>query len=449
MSDLDNIVDIVISRDVETISRTGFGIPAIISEFTTAKTTVAFERARFYASLAEMLTDGWTAYDAEYKAAQVGFAQDPKPEKIMIGRIDSGDANLTAALDAIQLEEKDWYGFMIISTKITKVVFDADFVTGNSIVATINGVAVTAVPFNTDQATTMSDLETQIETDIPGSAVVIDPTRTLLITFADGSSVSFSAVITGGASQAGYAVSKDNTGVNQAYKDAAAWAELHVKLFSFISSDADILTAVTTDIFSFMQTQGYDRTFYTYHPNSQTEETPSWFEFGQMCESFPFNAGASAWAYKTIAGVATYTLTEGQETIVRGKFGGTYLTVSAKDITQEGKVASGEWIDIIRGTDWLQSRIQEDIFIDLTSERKIPFTDEGVSVFTGTTEKVLNEGATNERPIVNKDSIDVTAPKVADVSSEDKGNRLLPDINFTATYQGAIIKTQIRGVISV
>lgn len=45
------------------------------------------------------------------------------------------------------------------------VVFDADFVTSNVIDGTINGVAITQVPFNTDHDTTIGDLVTEILTN--------------------------------------------------------------------------------------------------------------------------------------------------------------------------------------------------------------------------------------------------------------------------------------------
>ena len=43
----------------------------------------------------------------------------------------------------------------------------------------------------------------------------------------------------------------------------------------------------------------------------------------------------------------------------------------------------------------------------------------------------------------------VEAPRAADVSAANKAARLLPDITFRATYQGAISKVEISGTISV
>jgi len=87
----------------------------------------------------------------------------------------------------------------------SKVAFDADFVTSNSIAVTVNGVAVTAVVFDTDHETTMTNLLSQIETDITGATATLDTDdvngRTFFVDI-DGVDVVVTAVVTLGASQA-------------------------------------------------------------------------------------------------------------------------------------------------------------------------------------------------------------------------------------------------------
>ena len=95
----------------------------------------------------------------------------------------------------------------------SQTVFDADFVTSNSIVATVNGTAVTAVPFDTDHDTTMTNLKTQIEADITGATATLTDTggdnRTIVIDI-DGVDVVVTWSVTGGASQAGDTVTVDS-----------------------------------------------------------------------------------------------------------------------------------------------------------------------------------------------------------------------------------------------
>lgn len=95
------------------------------------------------------------------------------------------------------------------------IVFDADLVTGNTIDLNVNGVAMTQVPFNTDNDTTMADLAAQILSDFGATiqfsvAAGTPPNQhTILITpIGSNDSVVISGiVVAGGASQAAATVS--------------------------------------------------------------------------------------------------------------------------------------------------------------------------------------------------------------------------------------------------
>lgn len=96
-----------------------------------------------------------------------------------------------------------------------QIVWDADFVTGNSIVVTVDGTAVTAVPFNSTQAQTITDLVAQIEADITGASAeatdVSGDNRTITITIEDDDDRVVTEAVTGGASQASGTITYDST----------------------------------------------------------------------------------------------------------------------------------------------------------------------------------------------------------------------------------------------
>jgi len=131
-----------------------------------------------------------------------------------------------------------------------------------------------------------------------------------------------------------------------------------------------------------------------------------------------------------------------------GKECNVYTEVGGVDITENGVVVSGEFIDIIRGTDWIQARIEENIFSALVNADKIPYTNAGIDVIKSRTSAILRQAIDNGILAADPAPV-VTAPDVADISSTDKANRLLPDVEFTATYAGAIHKVIIQGKISV
>lgn len=96
-----------------------------------------------------------------------------------------------------------------------KVVYDADFVTSNSIALSVNGTAITPVAFDTDHDTTMTNLKNQIEADIAGATVTLLDTgsvnRDFYITIEDDNDRLVTSTVTGGASQAVATITYDTT----------------------------------------------------------------------------------------------------------------------------------------------------------------------------------------------------------------------------------------------
>lgn len=110
---LKDIVNVNITRETTSVAVAAFNVPLILSTFATSKTTTAFGRARVYGSLAELSDDGWASTDAVYKMAQAIFSQNPTVNKIVVGRADSGDADVAASLNAIAGENNSWYGLLV------------------------------------------------------------------------------------------------------------------------------------------------------------------------------------------------------------------------------------------------------------------------------------------------------------------------------------------------
>ena len=449
MSDINNIVEVNISRNTVSVAQAAFGTPAIIGEFPTTKTTPAFDRYRYYASVAEMLTEGFTVYDREYQAANKIFSQDPTVEQVMVGRKDANDT-WVEALTAIQIATQDWYAWGRIATKIAKVTLSADFVADNAIVFTINGTAAASVTRTSNQTTTMGLIKAAIEGALAGSSVTVgaDPFRTMTVELAPGKTpTSISMVVTGGASQPTMTFAFDTEDVDSDSEDCAEWNETQKKIMFLSDDNSDAKTSAVTDIGAVLKALGYDRTVVVYTPNGQQTSSPDWVEFGWMGECLPFDPGSQTWAFKTIVGVAAYGLTSSERGYLLGKNVNIYTATAGVSHTEDGKVVSGEYIDIIRGIDWLESSIQEGIFTQLMTNRKIPYTDEGITMVAGVLEGKLKLAAT--QGVLIRSSIIITVPKLADIPVGDKTSRTLPDLDFTANLQGAIHKVEINGTVSV
>lgn len=347
---LKDIVEVNITRQTTSVAVAAFNVPLILSQFATNKTTTAFTRARVYGSVAEMASDGWTSSDAVYKIANAIFSQNPSVNKIVVGRKDSNDATVDAALNAIANENNDWYG------------------------------------------------------------IVVD--QSLVSSFAD----------------------------------VASWVETAKKFAIFWITDVNAYDpSKSTDLASVLKLANRNRSAVVWHATpagGADYPDSSW-----MGEGFPYEPGTSTWAYKTLNGVTPDTLLASQETALKNKNCNYYTTVGGVSITQEGKVASGEYIDIIIGTDWIEARLREAVYSALVNNRKIPYDDTGIAMIEGLVKGVLNEAAS--KGILQADSIAVTVPKYADIPQADKLARKLPDVKFSALYQGAIHSVTINGTISV
>jgi hypothetical protein len=164
--------------------------------------------------------------------------------------------------------------------------------------------------------------------------------------------------------------------------------------------------------------------------------------FGKMLTKHP---GSATWKFKELQSVPTYELSEGQVKKVEEKNATWYMTTADVPMTSDGKAAGGEYIDVIRDLDWLKALIQNYVFTPMIQLDKIPFTDEGVQIIVSQLRKALVE-AVNWSVLA---TFEISYPAVAEVSALMKGNRTLPDVNFTGVLAGAIHRTIIHGTITL
>lgn len=217
----------------------------------------------------------------------------------------------------------------------------------------------------------------------------------------------------------------------------AAWVEARLKIFAALTSDAAVKAGTAGNVMEDLQAAAYDRTLPLY-----SEDTDNHLGAALLGKQLPKVVGGTNWAYQTLAGITVDNLTATEEQTIQGYNGNIY--VSKKDInhTQFGTMASGEFVDVMRGSDFIQVRIQETIFQGLINSEKIPYTDSGIAKVDGYVREVLKR-AQDINGIL--ESFTTSVPKKVDISTLDIGNRFLPDLTFVGVLAGAINKTQIRG----
>ena len=141
----------------------------------------------------------------------------------------------------------------------------------------------------------------------------------------------------------------------------AAWAEANGKILGLSSGDAKIKDGNdATDIASHIKSNNYDRSFVIYHSDCGTINE-SFADAAWLANRFPYTPGNTTWKFVTLKGVSVYALSTNELNGVLGKNANIYTTVKGLSMTEEGTVGSGEYIDVIRGIDWLHARMQENI----------------------------------------------------------------------------------------
>lgn len=227
----------------------------------------------------------------------------------------------------------------------------------------------------------------------------------------------------------------------------AGWVESRIKLFGTASADPDIINLApgeNTSIAGRLSVLGYARTFVMYHQDANSDY-PECAWFGRV---LPLDPGSETWKFKTLRAIPYSQLSTTQSNNVLGKNANTYESIAGRAITQNGTVAAGEFIDIIRGIDWLTSTIQTYVFLVLANSTKVPYTDSGIAVIEAEVRRALQRGIDQQFISDDPEPI-VTVPKAANVPLNDKANRILRNVRFQATLTGAIHAVEIRGNVTV
>ena len=234
--------------------------------------------------------------------------------------------------------------------------------------------------------------------------------------------------------------------VSTELEQVASWIEGQKKISLLESNDPGIIDGTsTTDVASVLKGFKYTRTALLYRGAAKAGEYAAAAWIGRVMGGW--DVGAATYAYKTLSGCSTDALLVSKKDIVHGKNANTYCTVSGVDVTEEGKVASGEFIDVTIGLDWVEANIQAAVFGALVALGKLPYDDSGIQAVGSIVRGVLVQAA--GMGILQLDSIQVTVPRYADIPVADRTARRLPDVKFTALLQGAIQTVQIRGTVSV
>ena len=437
MSDLDSIVSVTITAETLTPDQANFGIPLIAGFF---PTTVFPERVREYADTAAMVADGFGANDPIVRAAQ-RLIQNPKVETFKIGRRDAAPVQ-TILLTPDNTTE----GFIVTVSAV-------NFAGITTVVSRVNGAAETP----TTIATALQPL-----LDAISGVTAVDSTGFLTMTATVATEMNDFRALAGLAVQdatADAGIVADLTAIRAEDPDfyglalvqngklevaaAAGWAEAEVLIFGATSADEEVLDDTAGNIAETLEAAAYDRTFLLWNGAVLSGAGGAW-----IGDRFPSDPGSSTWKFKQLAGITRDELSATEITNLESNNANYYVARAGINITCQGTLASGRFIDITRTIDALVSDIQVGVFTLLVNQAKLPYTNASVSLVKAELRGVIREFQASNALDPETEPV-ITAPLVQDVSTVDRGNRLLPDIKFSARLAGAIHSVQIVGVLAI
>lgn len=439
---LDSVVSITISTQSKTPTQRGFGTPLVMAYHTLDVVT----RVRTYTALADMVADGFSIQSGAYKASLAIKSQSPSVPEWKIGRrglvfTQIIELTVTSAVAGVLY-------FISVTTNdgvkhdLTYTVPSSGSPTTSTVataiaalidaLANVSAAAVAAVITCTtgtagmllDYSTFNRELHLVDKTLDPG--IVTDFTACQL---EDGDF---------------YGVCLDSNSAAE-ITSLAATIETNIAIFAPNTADFGPRTSgSTTDIASVLKGFSYQRSILQYNGRNVLSFIGAGALGGRLSDA----PGSSTWAHKTIAGVTKDQLNATEITQLESRNCNYYVDLAGSGNTFWGLTPGGEYIDITIFVDWLRVRMQERIVGVLQNVKKIPFTDNGINTIVGQVKAQLQDGidagglAADPAPVV-------TAPLAKDVSTANKANRVLPDVNFAATLAGAIHQVEITGVVSV
>ncbi|AUV56259.1 putative structural protein [Shigella phage Sf19] len=444
------IVNVDITLNTAGTTREGFGLPLFL-----ASTDNFEERIRGYTSLTEVAED-FDESTAAYKAAKQLWSQTPKVTQLYIGRrtmqytvsipdtvAEGSEYSLTVAIGGgvsqpFQYTAKENDTALIVLNEF-KSQIEASPTIKDGVNASVTGTGASATMIITKAG----------DNDFV-KVTSITPTTSIAATTADTASAALASIET--YSTDWYFISAEDR--TQQFVLAMA-SEIQARKKIFFTANADVKALQGTDLTSATDVPAqlakskYTRTVCLWHHTAEFDYP----EMAYIAYGAPYDAGSIAWGNAQLTGVAASLQPANQRPL-------TSIQKSALDtrscnfidldggvpVVRRGITSGGEWIDIVRGVDWLESDLKTSLRDLLINQKggKITYDDTGITRIRQVIETSLQRA-------VNRNFLStytVTVPKASQVALADKKARILKDVTFHGILAGAILDVDLKGTVA-
>lgn len=427
MSDLDDVVRVVITDQTTAIATASFAIPLVLATFTNFA-----ERARTYLSITEVGADFPTTTNV-YKMAAKAFGQDsvigaPIPS-LVVGRrqVDSVIFTPTVAdstVYTVTLNGTPYTFTSGVSATATTIVTGLKAAIGAPAGITVGGtvtltLAVTTPgnPWSVTASTNLVAANTATET-WPDALLAVDAENDIW-----------------------YELLAE-TQVNAEQEALSDTIQAMDKIYGLSSADAVAPTTGITDIGYKLNAKSAGRTFGVYSATAATEFPEAAWSGSQLAVT----PGSNDWDFKRAVGVTRSILSSTQIVNLREKSWNFFRRKGGVDVFQDGNMFDGKPIDIQISKDWLKARLQEGIYFRIINSLKIPMTDPGLLIVENEIRSVLSLGESNG---MLDSGWTVQTPPVLSIPATLRAQRAAGVFVIRARLQGAIRSVDIQFYLSV
>lgn len=215
-------------------------------------------------------------------------------------------------------------------------------------------------------------------------------------------------------------------------KEVSGLCQVNNKVYAVTVNDIEDAKTLGKEVF--------DNTFVAYH-----NKADAYLAEG-LAVVMSYKIGGKTAKFKRVEGVkeAEISLTD-LSTLHENKIF-TYIKKLGVLQTTEGKMLSGEYIDVVLGEYWIRFKMEERMQRLALTQDKIPYTNRGIGMLVSVAEQVLNQAV--DMGIVEEGQYKVDYKRREEVDSNEVANRVYNHIIWTAMLQGAIHSGQISGILT-
>ena len=440
-----DLANVVISTTGPALTQVGFGT-VLCAAYCANAIFGAQEYTRIYTDLATAVADGFTQSNAAtrpvYDMLSRAFAQQPSPPQVKVGKLTLAPTQTVKFKVNGSPANTTLYGFTMTRGIVSvDIAYTSDGSATALEILTGLAAAVEASALGAAVAATVADTNTscQIVEGTPGTLTYYSNWTTNLLyldTTADpGIATDLATLSAHDADWYFLTIDHNCLAISTA---AAGYVEtLDTGMFFTNVSDSDgFNSGVSTDLGKALMTLAIARTCVLYDLDS----TDGYSGVAAAAERAPHDPGqpgaGGTFHGKTQRGVSADPLNPTQKANLRAKHYMVYITTASRNHTLDGKVADGEFADIVRGRDWFKIRTEESIATAILNADKISYTDRGISVIKSCLDAM---GALAESvELFVPGSFSSSAIPRASTQQADRDARKYTGLKFTGIFAGAI-----------